>query len=222
MDRAQLMGNESEIKPIADEELMVAFVNGSESAFDELVIRYAPKITNFVYRQVAHFATAEEIAQDTFLAVFRKKHTYNAEYRFSSWLYKIAVNLCRMHFRKLKSMPATLSIEESREEGRASLDAVLVDGGESAAAAMSRREAQRRIQEAVLSLPAKQRQVFALSFYEEKSYDEIARLVGCSPGTVASRKHAAVKALGAKLRRLPPDALSAVWGSAGASDVPEA
>lgn len=216
------MGNEPEIKPIADEELMVAFVNGTESAFDELVNRYAAKITNFAYRQVAHFATAEEIAQDTFVAVFRKKHTYNPEYRFSSWLYKIAVNLCRMHFRKLKSMPATLSIEESREEGRASLDAVLVDGGESAAAMLGRKDAERHLQQAVLSLPVKQRQVFTLSFYQEMSYDEIARLVGCSPGTVASRKHAAIKALGAKLRRLPPDALSALWGAGGASGVPEA
>lgn len=216
------MGNESEIKPVADEELMVAFMNGTESAFDELVNRYAPKITNFAYRQVAHFATAEEIAQDTFIAVFRKKHTYNPDYRFSSWVYKIAVNLCRMHFRKMKSMPATVSIEESREEGRARLDAVLVDGSESPAAMLGRRDVERRLQEAISSLPVKQRQVFTLSFYEEKSYDEIARLVGCSPGTVASRKHAAVKALGARLRRLPPDALSAVWGSAGASDVPKA
>jgi RNA polymerase sigma-70 factor, ECF subfamily len=215
------MGNDSEIKPLSDEQLMVEFVNGSESAFDELVNRYASKITNFAYRQVAHYATAEEIAQDTFVAVFRKKHTYNAEYRFSSWLYKIAVNLCRMHFRKMKSLPSTVSIEESREEGRVSLETVLVDGGESAAAALSRKDAEQRLQEAVLSLPVKQRQVFTLSFYEEMSYDEIARLVGCSPGTVASRKHAAVHALAAKLRRLPPEALSSLCGAAG-SNVPEA
>jgi RNA polymerase sigma-70 factor (ECF subfamily) len=215
------MGNQAEIKPNSDEQLMVAFVNGSESAFDELVNRYAPKITNFVYRQVAHFATAEEIAQDTFLAVFRKKHTYNSDYRFSSWLYKIAVNMCRMHFRKLKSLPATVSIEESREEGRVSLDAVLVDGSENPVAALSRKDAEQRLQEAILSLPLKQRQVFTLSFYEEMSYEEIARLVGCSPGTVASRKHAAVEKLAAKLRRLPAEALSSLCGAAGA-DVAEA
>ncbi len=215
------MGNEAEIKPNSDEQLMVAFVNGSESAFDELVNRYAPKITNFVYRQVAHFATAEEIAQDTFLAVFRKKHTYNSDYRFSSWLYKIAVNMCRMHFRKLKSLPATVSIEESREEGRVSLDAVLVDGSENPVAALSRKDAEQRLQEAILSLPLKQRQVFTLSFYEEMSYEEIARLAGCSPGTVASRKHAAVKKLAVKLRRLPAEALSSLSGAAGA-DVAEA
>lgn len=215
------MGNDPEIKPNSDEQLMVAFVNGSESAFDELVNRYAPKITNFVYRQVAHFATAEEIAQDTFLAVFRKKHTYNSDYRFSSWLYKIAVNMCRMHFRKLKSLPATVSIEESREEGRVSLDAVLVDGSDSPVAALSRKDAEQRLQEAILSLPLKQRQVFTLSFYQEMSYEEIARLVGCSPGTVASRKHAAVKKLAARLRRLPAEALSSLSGAAGA-DVAEA
>ncbi|MDP2896556.1 MAG: sigma-70 family RNA polymerase sigma factor [bacterium] len=215
------MGNEAEIRPSSDEQLMVAFVNGSESAFDELVNRYAPKITNFVYRQVAHFATAEEIAQDTFLAVFRKKHTYNPDYRFSSWVYKIAVNMCRMHFRKLKSLPATVSIEESREDGRVSLDAVLVDGSDSPVAALSRKDAEQRLQEAIVSLPLKQRQVFTLSFYEEMSYEEIARLVGCSPGTVASRKHAAVKKLAAKLRRLPAEALSSLSGAAGA-DVAEA
>jgi RNA polymerase sigma-70 factor (ECF subfamily) len=88
-------------------------------------------------------------------------------------------------------------------------------------AALSRKDAEQRLQEAILSLPLKQRQVFTLSFYQEMSYEEIARLVGCSPGTVASRKHAAVKKLAARLRRLPAGALSSLSGAAGA-DVAEA
>jgi RNA polymerase sigma-70 factor (ECF subfamily) len=206
--------------PTTDEQLMMAFANGSHEAFDELVNRYASKITNFVYRQVSHFATAEEIAQDTFLAVFRKKHTYKSDYRFSSWLYKIAINMCRMHFRKVKSQPLTVSIEGSREGGQVGLDRVLVDDGDSALETLSRRDTREKLREAIMSLPAKQRQVFTLSFYEGMSYDEIARLLGCSPGTVASRKHAAVKKLGSKLRRLSPDASASGTRFGGGADVP--
>jgi RNA polymerase sigma-70 factor (ECF subfamily) len=215
------MGHRAESKPATDEQLMTAFVNGSHEAFDELVNRYASKITNFVYRQVSHFATAEEIAQDTFLAVFRKKHTYKVDHRFSSWLYKIAVNMCRMHFRKMRSVPSTISIEGSREEGQVGLDRVLVDDGESPVETLSRRDTEKKLREAILSLPAKQRQVFTLSFYEGMSYEEIAGLVGCSPGTVASRKHAAVKRLAMKLRKLSPELPPIGTGFNGQADVPE-
>jgi len=214
------MGDIAKTEPLSDERLMMGFVNGSEEAFDELVRRYATKITNFVCRQVSHFATAEEIAQDTFLAVFRKKHTYKPDHRFSSWLYKIAINMCRMHFRKMKSAPVTVSIEESRDEGRVALEKVLVDNGGGPVEILSRKEAEEKLQEAVVSLPMKQRQVFFLSFYEEMSYDEIARVVGCSPGTVASRKHAAVRKLASKLRRLSPDLLCGDTPQVGGTGVP--
>lgn len=198
-------------EPVADEELMQSFLDGSEEAFEALVGRYASKITNFVYRQVSHFPTAEEIAQDTFLAVYRRKETFKPGYKFSSWLYKIAINFCRMHFRKKRSVPMTLSIEESQEEGRGGIEATLVDGAEGPLDALSRKDAEERIREAVGELPRKQRLVFTLSFYEGLTYEEIGRLLNCSPGTVASRKHIAVKKLASKLKRMAPEgyALSA-------------
>lgn len=198
------MGNVDETQEVNDEQLMMSFVSGSEEAFDELVGRYAARMTNFIYRQVAHFSTAEELAQDAFLAVYRKKHTFKPGHSFSSWLYKIALNLCRMHFRKMRSLPTSLSIEESREEGSMSLEGVLVDDSEGALESLSRKDAEEKLRQAILELPAKQRQIFTMSFYDEMSYEEIARLVGCSPGTVASRKHAAVRKLASKLRKLAP------------------
>jgi len=198
------MGNVTETEEVSDEQLMVSFVNGSQEAFDELVGRYAGKMTNFVYRQVAHFATAEELAQDAFLAVYRKKHTFKSGYSFSSWLYKIAINLCRMHFRKMKSAPPSVSIEQSREEGGISLEGVLVNGSEGALESLSRKDAEEKLRRAIMELPPKQRQVFTMSFYDEMGYEEIARLLGCSPGTVASRKHAAVQKLASKLRKMAP------------------
>ncbi len=202
------MGEMVRAEGISDEELMMSFMTGSEDAFDDLVGRYGGRITNFIHRQVSHFATAEELAQDTFLAVYRKKHTFKAGHRFSSWLYKIAINVCRMHFRKMKGAPPTVSIEESQEEGAVGLGRVLVDEGEDARESLSRKDAEEKLQEAMMGLPAKQRQVFALSFYEGLSYEEIGRLLGCSPGTVASRKHTAVKRLGSRLRKLAPGLLA--------------
>ena len=194
--------------PISDEELMEAFIKGSEEAFEQLVARYGAKITNFIHRQVSDFATAEELAQDTFLAVYRKKHTYNAEYTFSAWFYKIAINFCRMHFRRRKRGPTMFSMEESREEGRTSLEGALADEGEGPLHALSRKEAEEKLREAISELPRKQRVVFTLSFYDGMTYEEIGQLLGCSPGTVASRKHTAVRRLASKLRRLGPGSLA--------------
>ena len=199
------MGDIADTKSISDEELMVSFVNGVEAAFDELVGRYASRITNFIHRQVADFATAEELAQDTFLAIYRKRQTFKPGYGFSPWLYKIAMNMCRMHFRKVKSAPATLSIDQSLEEGKTGLEKALIDGTEGPLEALSRKDAQAKLQQAILSLPVKQRHVFTLSFYDGMSYEEIASLLGCSPGTVASRKHTAVRKLASKLRKLAPE-----------------
>ncbi len=198
------MREDPQTEATSDEQLMVSVMAGSEEAFDELVGRYASKITNFVHRQVSHFATAEELAQDTFLTVFRKSHTFKPGHKFSSWLYKIAVNVCRMHFRKARGVPLTLSIEETQEDGGMSLEKVLVDDAEGPLEALSRKDAEVKLREAIQSLPVKQRQVFAMSYYEEMSYEEIGCLLGCSPGTVASRKHAAVKRLAAKLKKLSP------------------
>ena len=184
---------------------MVSFAGGSENAFDQLVNRYSAKITNFILRQVAHYATAQEIAQDTFLAVYRKAHTFKPGHKFSSWLYAIAINFCRMHFRKMKSAPSILSFDNDRGEDGAGLHEFIADGDEIASETLGRREAEKMLQEAILSLPAKQRLAFTLSFYEGKSYNEIGSLLGCSPGTVASRKHTAVKRLAAKLRKIAPD-----------------
>jgi len=196
------------INPIADEDLMKSFVEGSQEAFEELVGRFSAKITNFIYRQVADFPTAEDLAQETFLAVYRKKDTYKPGYRFSSWLYKIAINFCRMHFRRRRSAPAMLSIEGSREEGRIGLDAALVDDAEAPLEALSRQDTEEKLRAAIAELPQKQRLVFTLSFYEGRTYEEIGRFLGCSPGTVASRKHTAVRKLASKLRKFTPVAVA--------------
>jgi len=188
--------------PVADEELMEQFVEGSEEAFDDLVARYAGRITSFVHRQVLDFAVAEEIAQDTFMAVYRKRETFKAGHKFSGWIYKIAINFCRMHFRKKRSQVGVVPIHETREEEGKALEDVLADDGEGPREALSRREAEEKLRQAIAELPRKQRLVFTLSFYDEMTYEEIGRLLGCSPGTVASRKHAAVKKLASKLSKV--------------------
>jgi RNA polymerase sigma-70 factor (ECF subfamily) len=203
-----------------DEELMERFLAGSEEAFDELVRRYSARITNFAYRQVSHFATAEDIAQETFLAVYRKAETYKGGYSFSGWLYKIAINFCRMHFRRKKREAAGVSIEASREEGGVSVERRLVDGGEGPREEVGRKEMEEKVRRAVTGLPEKHRLVFTLSFYDGMTYEEIGALLGCSAGTVASRKHTAVKRLGCKLRSLGAELMGEKWEARGQVDRP--
>jgi RNA polymerase sigma-70 factor (ECF subfamily) len=172
-----------------DEEILIQQIAQRDArAFGKLVERYQRRIVRFAERMLGDPDAAQDIAQETFLRLWRSRCPVQSD--LSAYLLRIARNLCLDHFR---AHHPTDALDEATEM-------VLVSEVGVAATVQSRALAD-VVLRSVQALPEAQRVVFILSHYEQMSYQEIAEVVGCPVGTVASRKYQAVEAL---RRRLKP------------------
>lgn len=169
-----------------DVRLMLAFQDGDESAFTRLVERNQGRVYAVVHRFMAGRADAEDIVQEVFLRVFRSAHRYAPTARFSTWVYRIAANMCINAIRKaskLKTIPLRPHLDAQGEEGSPEItdvDAARPDED------IQQRELAESIREAVEQLPANQRVAVILSRYEHMSYEQIAEVLDCSTMAVKS------------------------------------
>ena len=176
-----------------DAELVRAFAGGSEQAFKELVSRYEAPLYRFVWRQVRNHAEAADLCQEVFVRVFLKAGSFRGESSFRTWLYQIAINQCRNHF---------------RSRGRERLEDVEIDSlppadcpaGDAAEAAQEAR----RIRAAVETLPPRQRDAVELRFYQDCTFAEIAEIMSCPVGTAKANYHHAITSLRKRMRGLQP------------------
>ncbi len=160
---------------------------GDHEAFEALITRYQRMIHSLAYRMSGSLSEAEDLAQEVFLQAHRQLGTFRQEARFSSWLYRIAVNTC-LNWRKRdqRREQAYRGWADAMESNRS--PAVEPDAGQ---------ELARRVQEALLKLHPKQRAAVVLTVYDGLSHAEAARVLGCSETTVSWRVFAAR----AKLKR---------------------
>ncbi len=160
-----------------DIELMLRFQKGDERAFEELVAKHTRGVLNLVYRYLGDATRAEDVAQDIFVKVYRARMKYEPKAKFSTWLYRIAVNHCLNEIRARKSQPAIAApINDMLEEPE----------GENPDARLSRAELQQAVKSAIDSLPENQRMAVILARYEDMCYDEIAQTMGMSLEAVKS------------------------------------
>ncbi len=186
---------------IPDEELLSRVVGGDVEAFDEIVYRYKDRLFNFVYRFVGDRETAEDIVQETFLRVFRKRREYRALANFSTWIFTIAGNLAKSELRRRKRW-RFLYIDRGGEDER---KMELPDNSWRPDNVTQSALAEEMIQQAIDSLPPKYREVVILRDVQNMSYQEIAEIVGCPVGTVKSRVNRGRLRLQSKLRKLSND-----------------
>jgi len=163
---------------------------GDESAFAVLVDRYAKRAFALAYRMTGSVEDAEDLSQEAFVVVFRKLGTFRGESRFSTWLYRIVLNLCRRHYRRQR-LRAALSFSSSGEK-EMQVEPRTDETPESRLVAAERGRA---ALEAVRKLPAKQREVFVLKHLEGLKIREIARVLSCAEGTVKAHLFRAVRAV---------------------------
>jgi len=174
-----------------DEELVTACLGGENSAFDELVGRWNPRIRGAIYRMVGSHEEARDLSQETFLKAYRALPGFKGEARFSSWLYQIAMNLCRDRLR--------------RGRGRFTVGLEVVDAeaarlpGSQATDTLVERDVRRRVAEAVAELAAEHREVLVLKEYEGLTFAEIAEVTGLPLSTVKTRLYRALGALRGRL-----------------------
>jgi RNA polymerase sigma-70 factor (ECF subfamily) len=187
----------AELRATTDEELLARFVSGDYSAFDVIVGRYEERLLNFTYRFLNDQETAQDVVQETFLRVYRKRKEYKAIAHFSTWLFTIAGNLAKSELRRRKRW-RFLSLDSGGDDDERPVD--LPDERHLPDDVVADRMTEARIQEAINALPPKYRQAVLLRDVEGMSYQEIAQIANCPVGTIKSRVNRARLKLQKKLR----------------------
>jgi RNA polymerase sigma-70 factor (ECF subfamily) len=165
-----------------DEWLMAQAALGQQEPLEVLVRRYAQPLVSFLARMVRDRHRGEELFQEVFLAVWRKRRQYQFPRPFKPWLYAIAVNKCRAAFRAARAeVPLT--------------SAPPIAGGDTPSEVAIATETAERIARAVGRLPPQQRAVVAMRVWDGLSYAEIASAVACSEATVRSHMHHGLRAV---------------------------
>ena len=175
---------------IDDSELLYLVKNGDIRVFDELYNRYSGKLLNFIYKMVFDRMTAEDIMQDTFVKAFQNADKYDSQYRFSTWLYRIAANLSINEINKRKvrlNKKNFLSIENEEESNNPSQKVLKDETNQNLLSALSR-------------LSVNHRAVLVMKFFQDLSYNEIAEILNISTGTVKSRIHYGIESLKSNFR----------------------
>jgi RNA polymerase sigma-70 factor (ECF subfamily) len=165
---------------------MVAFQQGEETAFEQILDKYHKAIVNFIYKIVNNRAEAEELAQDVFLRIYRARHRYEPRARFSAWIYRIATNVALKAAGRKRRSPVEFSsntrYEISRkEEVRArepDAEQKLVES-----------EMGKVVRQIIRGLPTNEKIAIILRRYEGLSYKEIADVMNCTEPAVKTYIH---------------------------------
>jgi RNA polymerase sigma-70 factor, ECF subfamily len=166
-----------------DEELVARSRGGDLDSFNQLVLRWERPIYALAYRVIGREEDARDVAQETFLRAFRALSGFKGQAKFSSWLYRIALNLCRDWIRRQRRAPVM-----QPPEGVELVDLASERGPvESIEDLVSRRELSAVVADAMALLPEEQRTAIILKEYHGMTFQEIADLQGCPLSTVKTR-----------------------------------
>jgi RNA polymerase sigma-70 factor (ECF subfamily) len=167
----------------SDEELVSRSIGGDADSFNQLVLRWERPIYALAYRVIGREEDARDVCQETFLRAFRALGGFRGQAKFSSWLYRIALNLCRDWVRRQRRTPVVqlpedvdvMELAVSREPTEPIEDLV------------ARHDLTRIVEKAMARLPEEQRTAIILKEYHGLTFQEIADLVGCPLSTVKTR-----------------------------------
>lgn len=173
------------IADISDEDLMEYLQAGHEKAFSELVKRYKDRLHNFLYRYTHNHQDCEDLVQETFLRVYRSKHSYERIARFSTWMYTIALNLARSLYKKKQRM-TTVSIHKDpndpEDRSMPLEDKEILPDRE-----LQEKMSMELLEKALMELNEDFREVVVLRDIQQMTYEEIAEITDTPMGTVKSR-----------------------------------
>jgi RNA polymerase sigma-70 factor (ECF subfamily) len=176
----------------ADKELIEECRRGQQDAYRALFDKYKDTVYSVALRFSGDTAVAQDIAQETFLKLFSALEGFRGDSNFESWLYRLVVNCCFDHKRKTRRWTPLFSelLSVLRAPDTSALDEVL------------RAEMSGQVRAVVASLPPEQRMVIILRYTQGLSYEEIAAILGCSPGTIGSKLNRIHKILERRLSRV--------------------
>ena len=181
----------------SDEELVTLSQGGDLDSFNQLVLRWERPIYALAYRVIGREEDARDVAQETFLRAFRALKGFKGQAKFSSWLYRITLNLCRDWIRREKRTPVTPTPE--------GLDIIELAGeatpSETIEELVGRRQLGRAVSKAMAMLPEDQRTAIILKEYHGLTFQEIAELLDCPLSTVKTRLYQGLTVVRKQLRQ---------------------
>jgi RNA polymerase sigma-70 factor (ECF subfamily) len=185
----------------SDVQLMLDVKAGDDESFNLLLRRYRTPLVNFLFRMVRDSATAEDLAQEVFLRVYRARRQYSPSAKFTTWMFRIATNLAlnsirdNRHRQMETSIDAPVSDEDSAPRELPAREMRIDEH-------MVERDRSEFIRRAITSLPEKQRVAVLLHKYEEMDYGEIAGILDCSESALKSLLFRAYETLRVELAPL--------------------
>ena len=186
----------SAAEPDPDLELVQALAGGDEAALTGLMDRYEEPIFHFVHRHVLNNEDARELAQEVFVRLFFNAAKFKPEAKFSTWLYQIALNLCRDHVKSRRARQAaqTDSLTEREDDEEHPAGDVAVENRTPSDAAQAR-EKLAALDDGIAALPHDLRTALVLTTLEQRSHQECATLLKTTPKAIETRVYRARKFL---------------------------
>ncbi len=184
-----------------DKSLIEAHCRGDSAAFGELVRRYGNGLFGYLMKMSKNRQEAEDLFQETFKRVHEKAHTFRGG-KFKSWLFTIATRVAIDGLRRRRRMQVVSLNQrlDCTDQDSEELSAVaLADDSCEPSQEAAKAEQTQQVRDAIESLPARQRATLVLAYYQQLSYPEVAKVLGCSLGTVKTQMSRALRTLAQKL-----------------------
>ncbi len=178
--QAATIGN---LRDFTDVELIADAIGGSEDRFEELVRRYQRPIIGYVFRMLGDYEASLDVSQEVFIKVYNSLSRYSSEYKFSTWLYRIAHNAAIDHLRRNSVNPQSIETETADGAYQLQIESPLPTPEQD----RERSEWRTEIEAVVKCLPAAYRELILLRHSQDLSYDEIAEVTQLPLGTVKNR-----------------------------------
>ncbi len=181
---------------VSDERLMKLIKKGDTKAFNQLYSRYGKRLLHYFFRMLGgDREKSQDLLQDIFLKIIRKPELFNGRYKFKTWIFSVAHNMCKNEYRRLSNRDTTL-IESNND---------IADNPNSFDQRIDQKLFQKVLQVRLNELPPDQRTAFLLRFQENLSIKEISKTMNCSEGTVKSRLFYACEKLAKYLQAFNPN-----------------
>ncbi|MCS6884713.1 MAG: sigma-70 family RNA polymerase sigma factor [Acidobacteriota bacterium] len=179
----------------SDEELVEKVLKGEQRAFEVLVNRWQRQIYGLALRILGREDDAYDVCQETFLLAYRNLSKFRGEAKFSSWLYRIAINCCHT---VMRTRGNNLSLECQREEVgyEPSVESDFLDE------AMQKAQLSKIVRRALMGLPAEMREVIVMKEYQQMKFHEIAEVLGIPVSTVKTRLYTGLEQLRQRLSHI--------------------
>jgi RNA polymerase sigma-70 factor, ECF subfamily len=181
-----------------DEELVARSIAGDTESFNQLILRWERPIYALAYRQIGREDDARDVVQEAFLRAFRALPGFKGQAKFSSWLYRITLNLCRDWMRRERRAPFVQPSDGAEADD---LISSAPSHAESIETVVTRNDLSRRVASAMRTLPEEQRSAIILKEYHGLTFQEIAELQGCPLSTVKTRLYQGLTVLRRELER---------------------